>query len=117
MPTNVKDMMEAANAAVPRITPVQAKEMMAKGNTLVVDVRDSPEVEKTGKIAGAVMRLIEVARCLPQAYPSTLGLGTFGTSSYVRYLVAIGDNQTFRKGREPLQENWSAAPFLGGCCV
>jgi rhodanese-related sulfurtransferase len=27
---------------------------MAKGNTLVVDVRDAPEVEKTGKIAGAV---------------------------------------------------------------
>jgi len=27
---------------------------MAKGNALVVDVRDAPEVEKTGKIAGAV---------------------------------------------------------------
>jgi rhodanese-related sulfurtransferase len=27
---------------------------MAKANTLVVDVRDAPEVEKTGKIAGAV---------------------------------------------------------------
>jgi rhodanese-related sulfurtransferase len=54
MPTNVKDMMETANAVVPRITPVQAKEMMAKANTLVVDVRDAPEVEKTGKIAGAV---------------------------------------------------------------
>jgi rhodanese-related sulfurtransferase len=47
-------MMEAANAAVPRISPAQAKEMMAKGNMLVVDVRDAPEVEKTGKIAGAV---------------------------------------------------------------
>jgi rhodanese-related sulfurtransferase len=47
-------MMEAANAAVPRITPTQAKEMMAKGNTLVVDVRDAPEVETTGKIAGAI---------------------------------------------------------------
>jgi rhodanese-related sulfurtransferase len=54
MPTNVKQMMEAANAAVPRITPAQAEEMMAKGNALVVDVRDAPEVEKTGKIAGAV---------------------------------------------------------------
>jgi len=46
--------MEAANAAVPRITPAQAKEMIAKGNTLVVDVRDSAEVEKSGKVAGAV---------------------------------------------------------------
>ena len=54
MATNVKQMMEAANAAVPRITPAQAKEMMAKGDTLVVDVRDAGEVEKSGKVAGAV---------------------------------------------------------------
>lgn len=54
MPTSVKEMMEAANAAVPRITPAQAREMIAQGNTLVVDVRDAPEVEKSGKAAGAV---------------------------------------------------------------
>ena len=46
--------MEAANAAVPRVTPAQAREMIAKGDTLVVDVRDAPEVEKSGKVAGAV---------------------------------------------------------------
>src|SRR5512143_4147254 len=54
MTTNVKQMMEAANAAVPKITPAQAREMIAKGNALVVDVRDAPEVEKSGKVAGAV---------------------------------------------------------------
>ena len=54
MTTSVKQMMEAANAAVPRITPAQAKEMIARNNTLVVDVRDAPELEKSGKIAGAV---------------------------------------------------------------
>jgi rhodanese-related sulfurtransferase len=54
MATNVKQMMEAANAAVPKITPAQAREMIVKGNTLVVDVRDAPEVEKSGKVAGAV---------------------------------------------------------------
>ena len=54
MGTSVKQMMEAANAAVPRVTPAQAREMMAKGNTLVVDVRDAPELEKSGKVAGAV---------------------------------------------------------------
>jgi len=53
MATNLKQMMEAANAAVPRITPVQAQELIAKGNALVVDVRDAPEVEKSGKVAGA----------------------------------------------------------------
>ena len=54
MATSLKQMMEAANAAVPKITPAQAREMIGKGNTLVVDVRDAPEVEKSGKIAGAV---------------------------------------------------------------
>ena len=54
MATSVKQMMEAANAAVPKITPAQAKEMIAGGDTLVVDVRDAPDVEKSGKVAGAV---------------------------------------------------------------
>jgi rhodanese-related sulfurtransferase len=52
MAISVKLMMEAADAAVPRITPAQAREMIARGNTLVVDVRDAPEVEKSGKVAG-----------------------------------------------------------------
>jgi rhodanese-related sulfurtransferase len=54
MATSVKQMMEAANAAVPRITPAQARDMIAKNNALVIDVRDAPEVEKSGKVAGAI---------------------------------------------------------------
>jgi rhodanese-related sulfurtransferase len=54
MATNVKEMVAAAKAAVPQITPAEARAMMAKGNTLVIDVRDAPEVEKDGKIAGAL---------------------------------------------------------------
>lgn len=54
MVTSVKQMMEAANAAVPKVTPAQAKDMISKGNTLIVDVRDSAEVEKSGKVSGAV---------------------------------------------------------------
>jgi len=54
MVTSVKQMMEAANAAVPKITPAQAKEIIAKGDALVVDVRDAPEVQASGKVAGAV---------------------------------------------------------------
>jgi rhodanese-related sulfurtransferase len=54
MATSVKQMLEAANAAVKKITPVEASDMIAKGNVLVLDVRDAPEVEKSGKIAGAV---------------------------------------------------------------
>ena len=54
MATSVKEMLEAANAAVPRISAAQERDMMGKGDTLVVDVRDTPEVEQSGKVAGAV---------------------------------------------------------------
>ncbi len=54
MVINVKQMMEAANAAVPRITPAEAQDMLAKGNAVLIDVRDAPEVEKSGKAANAV---------------------------------------------------------------
>lgn len=54
MARNVKELMEAANAAVPKVTPAQARDLIARGNTLIVDVRDPAEVAGTGKVAGAV---------------------------------------------------------------
>jgi rhodanese-related sulfurtransferase len=54
MAKSVKDLVEAANAVVPRITPAQAMELIEAGNAVVVDVRDAPEVDKSGKVAGAV---------------------------------------------------------------
>jgi rhodanese-related sulfurtransferase len=54
MAKSAKELVEAANAVVPKITAAQAQELIAKGNTLVVDVRDAPEVEQSGKVAGAV---------------------------------------------------------------
>lgn len=54
MTTGVKQMLESANANVPKITPDQAAGMIAKGNTLVLDVRDAAEVAASGRIAGAV---------------------------------------------------------------
>lgn len=53
MPTSVKQMIETANLAVPRVTPAEARELISQG-ALVVDVRDAPEVEKSGKVTGAV---------------------------------------------------------------
>jgi rhodanese-related sulfurtransferase len=54
MPTSVKQLMEAANAVVPKVTVDEAKAMIAKGDALVVDVRDGAEVAASGKVAGAV---------------------------------------------------------------
>jgi rhodanese-related sulfurtransferase len=53
MTVSVKQMIETANAAVPRITAAEAKKLMSQG-ALVVDVRDAPEIEKNGKVTGAV---------------------------------------------------------------
>ena len=53
MTTSVKQMIEAANAVVPRVSPAQARELIGRG-ALVLDVRDAPEVEKSGKVLGAV---------------------------------------------------------------
>ena len=54
MAKSAKDLVEAANAVVPRISIAEAQEKIAAESVLVVDVRDAPEVEKTGKVAGAV---------------------------------------------------------------
>ena len=52
--TTYKDMIAAADAVVPRLKPAEAKQMIAAGNVLVVDVRDGTEVAATGKLKGAV---------------------------------------------------------------
>jgi rhodanese-related sulfurtransferase len=54
MVVTAKQLLEEANAVVPKLTPKEAREMMAKGNVLVVDVRDGTEVAASGKVEGAV---------------------------------------------------------------
>ncbi len=54
MTTGLKQMIDAAHAVVPRISPAQAQDLVASGQAVVIDVRDAPEVEKSGKIAGAL---------------------------------------------------------------
>jgi rhodanese-related sulfurtransferase len=53
MTSSVKDLLAAANAAVPKIGPKDAAALIAGGNVLVVDVRDAPELQASGKVAGA----------------------------------------------------------------
>ncbi len=54
MPLTVKDMLDAANAAVPRIAPAEAVALAATPGVLVLDVRDAAEVKASGKAAGAM---------------------------------------------------------------
>ena len=54
MATTVKEMLEAANAVVPRISVQEAKALVGKPNVVFVDVREPPEVAASGKVAGAL---------------------------------------------------------------
>ena len=54
MASSVKDMLAAANSAVPRIQPADLRDRMSKGDVVLVDVRDAPELATGGKIKGAV---------------------------------------------------------------
>lgn len=54
MPMSVKDLVAAANAAVPKLPPDQARDKLRSDDVLVVDVRDPTEVQQSGKVKGAV---------------------------------------------------------------
>jgi rhodanese-related sulfurtransferase len=54
MPTSLKELLTAANASVPKISPQDASALMKDGNVLVVDVRDGTELQATGKLPGAI---------------------------------------------------------------
>jgi rhodanese-related sulfurtransferase len=54
MTTSVKQLLADANAAVPRVTPEEARKLIAEEDALLVDVRDGTELAKSGKIKGAV---------------------------------------------------------------
>ena len=53
MPSSVKEMLAEANAAVPRLDPGEVRNRMTRGDVLIVDVRDAPELA-SGKLKGAV---------------------------------------------------------------
>jgi len=54
MSTTLREMMAAAQAAVPMIAPEEVAALVAQGKALVVDVRDGAEVQASGKVKGAL---------------------------------------------------------------
>jgi rhodanese-related sulfurtransferase len=54
MPSSVKELLAAANASVPKISPQEAACLLGDANVLVVDVRDGTELQSVGKVRGAV---------------------------------------------------------------
>lgn len=53
MARTVQQMLDAANAVVPKVDVAEARRLVEKENALLVDLRDSAEIAKTGKLKGA----------------------------------------------------------------
>jgi rhodanese-related sulfurtransferase len=47
-------MLAAANAAVPRVPPTEARALIGRGDGLVVEVGDPAELQAGGKLKGAI---------------------------------------------------------------
>jgi rhodanese-related sulfurtransferase len=52
--TTINELLETANASVPRITPAEARVRLSQESALLVDVRDAPEIAATGLIPGTI---------------------------------------------------------------
>ena len=50
----VQSMLAEADAAVPRISPDEARKLVGRPDVLFLDVREPPEVAASGKVPGAV---------------------------------------------------------------
>jgi len=54
MAASVQELLAAANAAVPKLKPEEVRDMTSRSDVVLIDVRDTPEIQQTGKIRGAI---------------------------------------------------------------
>jgi rhodanese-related sulfurtransferase len=54
MAATVKDLLASANATVPKLQPDDVRQMIGASDVVLIDVRDAPEVQLSGKIRGAI---------------------------------------------------------------
>jgi len=53
MAASVQEWLATANAVVPKLAPLELRELMSRPDVVLVDVRDAPEVRQSGKLCGA----------------------------------------------------------------
>lgn len=54
MARTIKDMMAEAREGLTELTPAQARARLDVGDAVFIDVRDGLEVQKSGKVPGAI---------------------------------------------------------------
>ena len=54
MPKTSKDLLAEANATVQKLSPAEAAARIGQGDGLVLDIRDSAELQAAGKLEGSL---------------------------------------------------------------
>ena len=98
----VKTMLAEAEAAVPRISPDEAKALVGRADVLFLDVREPAEVAASGKVPGAVAipRGLVEFRADPE---SALHVPDFDRSkTVVAYCASGGRSATTNRKTQPV---------------
>lgn len=53
-PKSAKDLVAEAKGQIENLTPQQVQDELAKGNVILIDIRESEELKQNGRIEGAV---------------------------------------------------------------
>jgi len=53
-PKSAAEMVKAAKQEIVNLTPQQVQDELAKGNVILIDIRESEELTQNGRIAGAI---------------------------------------------------------------
>ena len=53
-PKSAAEMVKAAKQEIVNLTPQQVQDELAKGNLILIDIRESEELKQNGRIAGAI---------------------------------------------------------------
>jgi rhodanese-related sulfurtransferase len=107
-----KSYMEAANAAVPRISAAEAVTRHANTAAVFVDVRDSAAIAATGTIKGAQ----QIPRGMLEfmADPATAAHNKALTKDAKVYLVCAAGGQAALAGKTLLDMGYTNVTNIGG---
>ena len=107
-----KSYMEAANAAVPRISAAEAVTRHANAAVVFIDVRDSAAIAATGTIKGA--KRIPRGMLEFMADPATVAHNKKLTKDAEVYLVCAAGGQAALAGKTLLDMGYTNVTNIGG---
>ena len=107
-----KSYMEAANAAVPRISAAEAVTRHAKAAVVFIDVRDSAAIAATGTIKGA--KRIPRGMLEFMADPATVAHNKKLIKDAEVYLVCAAGGQAALAGKTLLDMGYTNVTNIGG---